>query len=335
MGEDTSKTPGTAPTGYDTPSGQAPAKEKSRAEILMPGRNGYERAGYGGETSFRDPAKPKPKAPSKAERNRIPTAVSPERQSEALAETVMSSILDRLTAEAERKGGMLSIDDLHSLDQEFKKKTQALQKVFQASFNEYVQAREQSVWDKAREFPFGRLLVSRFSSAFAGKDGNTLKGGALSRRILPGFFVSVNMMLGPEYVEGAQQLCRGIVDRQKARVGDGFAWQHFYDDPDARELLLDTLTNIAPFFEQPDKRMAWMIDVINSHLVAPDPESMEGEDAEHWVIDEHGLREVLKLLFKALRDALANPASRAALAQRHGDAAVGDASTVLDRLLGL
>lgn len=318
--------------GFDTPSGQPPAKEGTRAEILMPGKNGYEHTGYGGATNLK---KPKPKAPSKKARNRVPTAVSPARQSEALAETVMSSILDRLTAEAERKGGMLSVDDLHGLDQEFKKKTQALQKVFQASFDEYVQAREQSVWDKEREFPFGRLLVRQFAATFVGKKGKSLKEGAVSRRVIPGFFVATNMMLGPESVEGAQQQCRGIVDRLRAKKGDVFGWNDFYDDEDAREVLLDSLMAIAPFFEQPDKRMFWMIDVINSHLDPTEPESMEGEEAEHWVLDEHGLRTVLTHLFKALRDALANPSSRSALAQRHGDDEVSDVSTILDRLLGL
>ena len=222
---------GGPPPEYDTPSGKPPAKKaaaktEQRAEILMPGKNGYERTGFGGKTSF--------KAPPKAERAKTPMAVSPARQSEALAETVMSSILDRLTAEASRKGGMLSIDDLQALDQEFKKKTQALQQVFQASFDEYVKAREQSVWDKAREFPFGRMLVHQFGHTFAGKTGHTLKDGAVSRRILPGFFVAINMMLGPEFVEGAQQLCRGIVDRQKAQKGTTSAGPIFTTTPQRR-----------------------------------------------------------------------------------------------------
>jgi hypothetical protein len=321
---------------FDTPSGGPPpnrppsdkpaAKEEQRAEILMPGKNGYERAGYGGKTTF--------KKPTRKERRKAPTAVSPARQSEALAETVMSSILDRLTAEASRKGGMLSIDDLQALDQEFQKKTKALQQVFQASFDEYVKAREQSIWDKAREFPFGRMLVTQFSDTFAGKEGHSLKEGAVSRRILPGFFVAVNMMLGPEFVEGAQQLCRGIVDKKKAEKGTAFEWTDFYGDADAREVLMDGLMAIAPYFEAPDKRMAWMIDVINSHLEPADSEDMEGEHAEHWVLDEHGLRLVLDHLFKGLRDALANPASRGALSQRHGDDAVEEAVRILDILRG-
>lgn len=322
----------TSSLGYDTPSGEPPVRQGSRAEILMPGKEGYQVTGYGGETKLR---KPVFKAPSKEARKKTPTAVSPARQSEALAETVMSSILDRLTAEAERKGGMLSIDDLAALDQEFKKKTQALQQVFQASFDDYVKAREQSVWDKARDFPFGRMLVRQFSHAFAGKSGHTLKEGAVSRRILPGFFVASNMMLGPEFVEGAQQLCRGIVDRQKARKGAAYEWTDFYNDPDTRDVLTDALMAIAPYFEQAERRINWMIDIINSHLEPSDPESMEGEDAAHWILDEHGLRDVLANLFKALRDTLANPASRSALAQRHGDDAVDEVSATLDRLLGL
>lgn len=322
-------TPNASPSpGYDTPSGEAPVRETARAEILKPGKDGYQLAGYGGNTKFPKPAsKPVFKAPSKEARARMPSAVSPARQSEALAETVMSSILDRLTAEAHRKGGMLSIDDLTALDQEFKKKTQALQQVFQASFDEYVKAREQTVRDNTRDFPFGRMLVEQFAGSFAGDDE---AGNAVSRRILPGFFIASNMMLGPEFVEGAQQLCRGIVDRHKTRKGQAFEWADFYSDPDARDILADALMAIAPYFEQADRRMSWMIDIINSHL-----EPAKAAGGEHWVLDERGLRDVLERMFQFLRDTLANPASRSALAQRHGDDVVDDVSTTLTRLLGL
>lgn len=298
----------------------------------MPGKDGYKLAGYGGKTKF---AKPVFKAPSKEARSKMPTAVSPARQSEALAETVMSSILDRLTAEAQRKGGMLSIDDLTALDQEFKKKTQALQQVFQASFDEYVKAREQTVRDNTRDFPFGRMLVEQFAASFGPGSLGGETESAVSRRILPGFFIASNMMLGPEFVEGAQQLCRGIVDRHKARKGEAFEWADFYSDPDARDILADALMAFAPYFEQADRRMNWMIDIINSHLEPANGGNKNGKDEGHWVLDERGLRDVLGRLFQFLRDTIANPASRSALAQRHGDDAVDEVATTLTRLLGL
>ena len=322
---------------YDTPSGGAPfrlPRQKATASAPKGAPNGADVPSTGRPTAP-TATKPALKAPDKSARDRTPTAVSTERQCEALAETVMSSILDRLTAEAERKGGMLSIDDIAALDQEFKKKTQALQMVFQASFEEYVRAREQSVWDKAREYPFGRLLVNQFVACFADKEGHRLKDGAVSRRIIPGFFIAINMMLGPEFVESAQQLCRGVIDRLKARRGASFDWMDFYADPDTKEILSDALMAMAPFFAHAERRMAWMLDIINSHLEPAEPESMEGEDAAHWILDEHGMRDVLAHLFQSLRDSLANPGTRSALAQRHGDEALDDVNTVMTRLFGL
>ena len=81
-----------------------------------------------------------------------------------------------------------------------------------------------------------------------------------------------------------------------------------------------------------DKRLTWLLDVINSHLEPVDPESMEGDHAEHWVLDEHGLRDILRHLFKALLNALANPASRSGLVQRHGSDTIDDISAFLDQI---
>lgn len=328
---------GGPPPGFDTPSGTAPVRGKTvpvrgkpspdRAEVHRPTDNGYTHSHDGGEVSSFP-------VPDKTQRHKTPTATSPAKQSEALAETVMTSILDRLTAEAERKGGVLSINDLHALDLEFKKKTQALQKVFQASFDDYVEARKQSTWDSIREYPFGRLLVHQYSEILQGHSGETLKDGAISRRVIPGFFVAINMMLGPEFVEGAQQLCRGIIDQVKARKGDAYRWDDFYLDSQTQIVLLDALVAMLPYFENLDRRLAWMLDIINSHLEPADPEFMEGEDAQFWVLDEHGLNEMLSHMFHPLGVVVANPADHAALVKRHGEDTIDDIIAIYATLHG-
>ena len=114
-----------------------------------------------------------------------------------MAETVVSSIVDRLIGEANRKGG-LSVADLHALSDEFAKKTDALQKVFQKSFEDYVRARERSAWDQSRQFPFDRIIVRKFAVLFPQDCVSKLKPGLLSRRVLPGFFLTLSMMLGED-----------------------------------------------------------------------------------------------------------------------------------------
>ena len=44
------------------------------------------------------------------------SAASPKEQSRAMAEAVIGSLLDRLTAEAERRGGSLNVDDIRAID---------------------------------------------------------------------------------------------------------------------------------------------------------------------------------------------------------------------------
>ena len=87
-------------------------------------------------------------------------------QARALADTVISSLIDRLIGEANRKGGHLSTADLRALNDEFAKKADALQKVFQKSFEDYVRARERSAWDQSRQYPFDRIIVRKFANLF-------------------------------------------------------------------------------------------------------------------------------------------------------------------------
>jgi DNA-binding response OmpR family regulator len=75
-----------------------------------------------------------------------------------------------------------------------------------------IQTKRQGEAGKARENFFGRLLVRRFAQLFVENDGPDSEK-VLSRRILPGFFVAVDMMLGPERVEGYQKQCQDIVKR--------------------------------------------------------------------------------------------------------------------------
>jgi len=66
---------------------------------------------------------PKPMRKPKA-RARKKSLPNPALQSRALAETVVTSMVGRMKAEATKKGGMLTIADINALDTEFKSETQ-------------------------------------------------------------------------------------------------------------------------------------------------------------------------------------------------------------------
>ncbi|MSO93740.1 MAG: hypothetical protein EXQ86_10120 [Rhodospirillales bacterium] len=241
-------------------------------------------------------------------------ATSPKSQSKAIADTVVSSIVDRLMAEAKKKGGVLRMQDLQGLKQEFGRQAQALQAVFEQSFEAYVKARERASWDQARNYPFDRVIVKRFSNLFA--DDKTLKAdpAALSRRILPGFFMALGMMVGPEVVEEYQERCRKIVARVKKGDDDSFSWEQVYADPESYWVAMDAQVAMATYFEKLERRQAWFIELVNGHL-----SPVEGaSEASGWELKEASFRRFVSALFADLKNALAQQVGRQQLTERYG-----------------
>jgi hypothetical protein len=292
-----------------------------RAEIYTPdkGRQ-YKLEGHGGVAGPETAPKPaaKPAAQPVAKPAAKAPANDPAAQSRAIAQTVVNSLLDRMVAEAQRKGGMLSVQDIQGLTQEFEKKTEVLQTVFQKSFEDYVKARERAAWQQTRQYPFDRVIVQTFAHSFA--DGQKLVNDpdALSRRILPGFFMALGMMLGPEALEQAQERCRKIVARHKTGKNGDFDWEDVYADPETKATVLAAQVAMAPYFEDVRKRASWLVNLVNTHM-----SPYEGDQnslAARWTMTEVSFFSLLEGLLGGLKEALNNETEAKALIQRHGQA---------------
>ena len=83
--------------------------------------------------------------PPAGERAPPSIAASPKDQSRAMAEAVIGSFPSRLTAEAVRREGSLRVDDIRAIGREFENKTEALQAIFETSFEAYVRVRERAL----------------------------------------------------------------------------------------------------------------------------------------------------------------------------------------------
>jgi len=235
-------------------------------------------------------------------------------KSRALAETVVRSFCDRLVAEANRRGGVLTLQDIESLNEEFAGKTEALQAVFEKSFEDYVRARERASFLQTRNYPFDRVLVRKFEHLFAdGKDPDPTK---LSRRMLPGFFMAMNKMLGPEVIETYQERCRKIVQRIRLGRDDNFDWNEIYADRDAKALALEAEVTIAGYFEDVDKRSAWFIEIINNNLAPALPGAPPR--ASSWRMMDGGFRRFLRALLADLKTELATSDGRTRVTERYG-----------------
>jgi hypothetical protein len=242
---------------------------------------------------------------------------APANQSRALAETVVTSIVDRLTAEAQRRGGYLSVADIGALSQEFRHKAESLQAVFEKSFEDYVRVRERAVWDQKREFPFDRQIVKKFTHLFPSPGGLSLEDGAVSRRILPGFFLGMNLMLGEEKIEEYQDACRAVVDRLKAARGQKFSWKDVQGDKQIDDITVDAVVAISLHFAALDKRAEWFVELINAHLAPPDA-GREGEAAINWQMTAEVFWTFLHALFSDARRLMSTEPGRLQLTKRYG-----------------
>ena len=259
------------------------ADSGDRAQIFRPKgagtKSGYELHDQGGaSTRARGaPAAPPPRpkaaggAPASSSAESAPTN-SNKAQGQALAETVVSSLIERMTAVAESKGGTLTLQDIQNLGAEFQKQTTALSTVFEKTLNQSAKTAKSKNWDQLRKAPFDRIVVKTFSHLFADGTQLTEQKKGLSRRMLPGFFVALGMMLGEENLRGLQDRCRDILDRLRQEKGDAFEWTDFYEDAEARPLMVDAMVSIALHFENMSRREGWFIDIVNTHLgPADDP----------------------------------------------------------------
>jgi hypothetical protein len=253
-------------------------------------------------------------------------------RAKALADTVIESFIDRLRAAADERGGFLTTEELDKLNAEFREKSEALQKVFQLSMEDYVRARERAAFDHARQFPFDRILVNTFARLFQSDHADPADPHRLSRRVLPGFLLAADKMLGEERSEALQARAREVVERLAPNGETELNWQRVYDDPAAKLLALDALITFAPYFEDLPKRRDWFCDLVNGNLTPAAENS--GPDAE-WYLTATGFERLVDALFGELKLALANGATRKALAQRHSEAACVDAERALERIEAL
>ena len=217
------------------------------------------------------PSGPAPQArtsePPKPAAKPIPSGrlPSPHEQSEKLAKTVVVSFVDRIKQEATRKGGSLSLDDIAALDEEFAQRTIALQTAFEKTFDEYIRAARSSGADwQPREDALHRLVVSAFERQLAAPGES--RPGSLSRRVLPGFFMAMGLMMGPDAMSAFNRRAKMLVTRNKVDGDEPATWVRVMQDPEAEVLRLEALVAIAVHFANPDRRATWFVDMVNNSL---------------------------------------------------------------------
>lgn len=257
----------------------------------------------------------------------------------AIAMSVADDVVARLLAVLESPGRAargLTAADLEAFRQRLGTDTDdvaaGLEQLLGTFSEAQTKAKEEAKLDKIRQFPFDRLVVKTFSHLFASEEEIGRGGAALSRRMLPGFFMAMGMMVGPEVLEEYQEKCRRIVLRLRHRLGAQYNLNALYADPNTKPLMMDALVKVALCFEDLDKRMDWMIDLINSNLARPDPNRGEGKFAAAWIMTPASFHALMNALMTPLRERLDAIETRTDLMMDYGKGTVDRVEQVLRTL---
>jgi len=243
-----------------------------------------------------------------------------------IANVMIGHFATRLEVEARRAGGALDAEAIRALAERFMADEAArFQSALQRSWDACTQAREARQWESARRNPFGRTLTKPFAHLFAAPQGEDEGQSVLSRRLLPGFHLALNKMIGSALVEQCQSKCQGIVERHRQRGGT-VHWAGVYADPEAHALASDVLMVVAQYFGNFERRREWFMAVVNSNLAAVPADAPDA----HWQLTEHGFAELMRALFADL--AARAVTDGAALRRRYGEQSVETLEAFFRRL---
>ena len=249
-------------------------------------------------------------------------------RSRAMAQAVVSAFSAKLKTEARKHGGFIGLRHLDALDSEFQSKAEELADVFDQAFQEAHREQEELKWHAIKRPPFDRLIVKRFENMLMAQGEDGRMRGKLSRRMLPGFFLALNMMLGPEVMHTFQRRCEQALDRvMGGRVP--VDWELVNADRDVCDVMLDAEYTISQYFEDPRQRADWFLHIVNSNLA---PISNPKAHDAHWELDRATLAEMVENLLKDLMNTVNDDIAWAHLAVRHQEADREYMREILERL---
>ncbi len=219
---------------------------------------------------------------------------------ETIGATMIGHFATRLEVEAGKAGGALTAAQIRALAHRFVEREQArFGALYQRAWDECSLMRETHQLESGRRMPFDRILMRRFAPLFPPRTGDDGGVGILSRRIIPGFNLAIEKMIGPTLHQQCQGKCEAVLDRH-ALPGGGWDWETVYADPECIALVDHVLVVVAHYFTSFDKRRAWFMELVNSHL-AP---AAHGAPDEHWRLGDSAFSALMRALFADLATSL-------------------------------
>lgn len=257
-----------------------------------------------------------------------PTRQRAEARARALSDAVVHAFTEKLKSEIDKHGGFLGLRHIDGIEASFNAQAKNLSALFAQAFEDAAREQEEQRWFSMKRPAFDRLIVKRFEHLLISHGPQGQLRGSVSRRILPGFFLALNMMLGAEAMEAYQTRSDDAV----ARVMKGqlpVDWNLVDRDVDIHDVILDAQYAVALHFENIQRRFSWFIQIANAHM-SPATDS-HGDEAT-WELSHHSLHLLINGLLSDLKKAVDDDVAWRHLAERHANADRHHLKLILERL---
>lgn len=233
---------------------------------------------------------------------------------EELGEALYAKFMHILKKQAAESEGPLNDADIEAMGQAFRAELEMIETAFVKAVEDYAEARQPAREQKSRTRHFHRLLVHNFEHRFADETELHEQPEKLSRRMLPGFFNTLQLMLGEQRLARFEKDARDVVDKLRDRNRGKLDWAEVYRSPDARTLCFQAEVEIARHFTELEKRLNWMVAVLNANLIPAE----KGSRAAGWEVNRRNAALMLSALIRDLRGALSNQKARLKMEKKMG-----------------
>lgn len=241
-------------------------------------------------------------------------AQSVHEHAEELGAALYAKFMQILKKQARESAGPLSDADIEAMGQAFRAELETIETAFVKAVEDYAEARQQNREQKSRTQHFHRLLVHNFEHRFTDESKLHEQPEKLSRRMLPGFFNMLQLMLGDRRLARFEKDAQDVVDKLRDKNSGKLDWAAVYRSPDARTLCFQAEVEIARHFTEMEKRLNWMVAVLNANLIPAE----KGSRAAGWEINRQNAALMLSSLIRDLRAALSNQKARLRMEKKMG-----------------
>lgn len=247
-------------------------------------------------------------------------------QGRMLAEHAVAEFVDIIRIQAALHDGHLTAENIDAVCDSFREHTAKLASRVSRSLSIYAESHSRTQWDPKRINAFDRVLVNQFSRLLADDIEAVRNSEVVSRRMLSGLFSAIRMMCGPQRIEEFEHEAHLIMWRVRDALQDDFDWYAVYTDPEMQKVMCDLLVEIAPHFADMERRLDWLLSVINGHLTPVG----SGAIGANWRLSGHGLVLVVEALFAEILTVLEDDQGQHRIEENYGAEALKAILTIMD-----